>query len=252
MQANRFKAALAAGQPQIGFWLGSADPYVAEIFASVGYDWLLIDGEHGPNDVRSTLAQLQAVAAHASQPVVRPVKGDAAVIKQMLDIGTQNLLIPMIDTAEQAQQMVAATRYPPLGQRGVGTALARAALWKQIPDYLQQANDNICLLLQAESVTAMENLDAIAAIDGVDGIFFGPADLAASMGYIHEPDNPVVLQAIETGIKQVLANGKAVGILAVNEKLAKHYLALGASFVAVAVDTLTMVTAAKEILNKYR
>ncbi|MDN5842211.1 MAG: 4-hydroxy-2-oxoheptanedioate aldolase [Alcaligenaceae bacterium] len=252
MKTNAFKAALRSGPAQIGFWVGTGDPYVTEIFASVGYDWLLIDGEHGPNDLRSTLGQLQAMAGHTSQAVVRPVKGDAAILKQLLDIGAQNLLVPMVESAEQARALVAATRYPPAGIRGVGTALARASAWKQIPDYLERANAEICLLAQVESATALKDLDGIAATEGIDGVFFGPADLSASMGHLTNPGHPDVQKAIDEGIKCVQSHGKAVGILTTNEGLAHHYLELGARFVAVGVDTISMVTSAKSLLEKYR
>lgn len=184
---NTFKRALAEGKPQFGLWAALADAYVTELLATAGFDWLLIDNEHAPNDVRSTLAQLQAVAAYASHPVVRPVRSDSALIKQLLDIGAQTLLLPMIDTAEQAADAVAATRYPPQGIRGVGSALARASRWNRIPDYLNTAADELCVLVQVETVQGLDNLSAIAAVDGVDGVFFGPADLSASMGLLGKP-----------------------------------------------------------------
>ncbi len=149
---NPFKAALAANQPQVGLWLSMADPYMAEVSATAGFDWLLIDGEHAPNDLRSTLAALQAVAPHRAQPVVRAVQGDTALIKQLLDIGARNLLVPMVDTAEQARALVSATRYPPLGIRGVGGAVGRASQWSARTDYLDAADDEVCLLVQAETV----------------------------------------------------------------------------------------------------
>ena len=148
---NTFKQALQAGQTRIGLWVGLADPYVAEALAGTGFDWLLIDGEHAPNDVRQILAQLQSVAAYPVHPVVRPVNGDAALIKQILDIGAQTLLVPMVETAEQARNIVAAMHYPPSGIRGVGSALARSSRWNQIPDYLHQADAQMCILLQVET-----------------------------------------------------------------------------------------------------
>lgn len=249
---NHFKRALRGSQPQIGFWTGNADPYVTSIFASTGYDWLVIDGEHGPNDLRSILGQLQAMAAYPTAPVVRPAKGDATTIKQLLDVGAQNLLIPMVETAQQAAELVAATRYPPEGIRGVGSALAYASRWKQIPDYLKRANDEICLLVQAESITAIDNLDAIAATEGVDGVFFGPADLGASMGYLHDPANPAVQEAVLDGMRRVLAHGKAAGILTTNREFAQRCIDIGAQFVAVGVDTLLMTQAAKQLLASYQ
>lgn len=233
---NDFKRALAAGKPQIGLWTALADPYVAEVLACAGFDWLLIDNEHAPNDVRTTLAQLQALAAYPTQPVVRPVTADTALIKQYLDIGAQTLLLPMIDTAEQAAGVVAATRYPPRGVRGVGSSLARASRWNAMPDYLHRAADEICVLVQAESVTAIENLAAIAKVDGVDGVFFGPSDLSASMGLIGQAGTPEVRDAVRAGIDTVRAAGKAAGVLTGDPELARDYLAAGATFVAVGTD----------------
>jgi len=245
MPVNRFKQALREGRVQLGLWVGLADPYVAEALATTGYDWLLIDGEHAPNDLRSMLAQLQAVAPYPSHPIVRPPHGDVALIKQVLDIGAQTLLIPMVETAEQAARMVAATRYPPQGLRGVGSALARSSRWNQIGDYLDAADAQMCVLVQVETGSAMVRVAEIAAVDGVDGVFFGPADLSASMGYRGQPGHPEVQAAIAGGIAAVLAAGKAAGILTADPALARHYLALGALFVAVGVDTSLLVRAAK-------
>ena len=218
---NPFKAALAAKNAQVGFWLSMADPYLAEVSATAGFDWLLIDGEHAPNDLRSTLAALQAVASYRAQPVVRAVNGDVALIKQLLDIGVQNLLVPMVDTAEQAASIVSATRYPPLGIRGVGSAVGRASRWSARGDYLDASDGEVCLLVQAESVKALENLEAICAVEGVDGVFIGPADLAASMGFRGKP------------------------------ALARRYLDLGCSFVATGVDVLLFANAARKLAESF-
>lgn len=244
---NPFKHALAAGKPQVGLWLSLAYPYAAEACATAGFQWLLIDGEHAPNDVRSTLAQLQAVAAYPGQPVVRAVTGDTALIKQLLDIGVQNLLVPMVDTPAQAQALVAATRYPPQGVRGVGAAVARASRWGARTTYLDDANDDICLLVQAESAVALDNLQAICAVDGVDGVFIGPADLAASLGHRGNPGHPVVQAAIEQAIATIVASGKAAGTLTGDAALARRYLALGATFVAVGIDVTLMVQSARRL-----
>jgi 4-hydroxy-2-oxoheptanedioate aldolase len=244
---NTFKAALAARRPQVGLWLSMADPYMAEVSATARFDWLLIDGEHAPNDLRSTLATLQAVAPHPSQPVVRAVQGDTALIKQLLDIGAKNLLVPMVDTAEQARAVVGATRYPPQGIRGVGSAVGRASQWSARADYLNVADDEICVLVQAETVTALQNLDAICAVDGVDGVFIGPADLAASMGYRGNPGHPEVQAAIEQAMRTIVAAGKAAGTLTSDAKLARRYLELGCTFVAVGVDVLLFASAARKL-----
>ena len=248
---NPFKAALAAKQAQIGLWLSMADPYLAEAAATCGYDWLLIDGEHAPNDLRSTLAALQAMAPYPSQPVVRVVEGSTALIKQMLDIGAKSLLVPMVDTPSQARDIVAATQYPPKGVRGVGSAVGRASQWSSRADYLAVADDEICLLVQAETTTALQNLQAICAVDGVHGVFIGPADLAASMGHRGNPGHPEVQAAIEGAMKTIIASGKAAGTLTSDPALAQRYLDLGCTFVAVGVDVLMFANAARKLRTQF-
>ncbi|CDF92254.1 MULTISPECIES: 4-hydroxy-2-oxoheptanedioate aldolase [unclassified Pseudomonas] len=240
MPINTFKQRLKSGEAQIGLWLGLADPYCAELAANAGFDWLLIDGEHAPNDVRSLLGQLQAVAPYPGQPVIRPVIGDTALIKQVLDLGAQTLLVPMVESAGQARELVRAMHYPPSGIRGVGSALARASRWNSIPGYLDKADEQMCLLVQIESLEGVANLDAIAAVEGVDGVFIGPADLSASMGFRGNPGHPDVQAAIEDAIARIRQAGKAAGILSADEKLARRYIALGAAFVAVGVDTTVL------------
>ncbi|MDP2015826.1 4-hydroxy-2-oxoheptanedioate aldolase [Hydrogenophaga sp.] len=247
MSGNAFKAALAARRPQIGLWLSMADPYLAEVSATAGFDWLLIDGEHAPNDLRSTLGALQAVAPHPAHPVVRVVSGEVHLVKQLLDIGAQTLLVPMVDTPEQAAVLVQATRYPPLGIRGVGSAVGRVSRWSARTDYLDVADSEVCLLVQAETVTALLNLDAICAVDGVDGVFIGPADLAASMGHRGKPGHPEVQAAIEQAMKTIVASGKAAGTLTSDPALARRYLALGCTFVATGVDVLLFANAARKL-----
>ncbi|MFP5467126.1 MAG: aldolase/citrate lyase family protein [Gammaproteobacteria bacterium] len=260
---NTFKQALVQGQPQIGLWLGLADAYCAEILAGAGYDWLLIDGEHAPNDVRHILAQLQAIdsARHAlahlsTQAVARVPVGETALIKQYLDIGVQTILVPMVDTAEDAVRLVQAMRYPQAdgqgGIRGMGSALARASRWQRHPDYIHEANAQVCLLVQAETVQAMQNLDAIAATPGVDGVFIGPADLSASMGHPGNPGHPDVQAAIRDGISRIRAAGKAPGILATAEAQARQWLEAGALFVAVGIDTMLLSAAAIELLARFK
>jgi 4-hydroxy-2-oxoheptanedioate aldolase len=240
MPINTFKLRLQSGEAQIGLWLGLADAYCAELAANAGFDWLLIDGEHAPNDLRGMLGQLQAVAPYPSHPVIRPVIGDTALIKQVLDIGVQTLLVPMVESAEQAKELVKAIHYPPNGVRGVGSALARASRWNSIPGYLDKADEQMCLLVQIENREGLSNLDAIAAVEGVDGVFIGPADLSASMGYRGNPGHPEVQAAIEDAILRIQKAGKAAGILSADQKLAKRYIELGAAFVAVGVDTTVL------------
>lgn len=250
--ANRFKQALAQQGAQIGLWLGLADPYTAELCATSGFDWLLIDGEHGPNDLRSMLAALQAVAPYPVHPVVRISHGDTVLIKQVLEIGATTLLVPMVETAEQARALVAATRYPPRGVRGVGSGLARSSRWSAHGHYLHEADDSICLLVQVETAAALAQIDEIAAVDGVAGVFIGPSDLSASMGHLGNPGHPVVRAAIDDGIARILAAGKAPGILAVDEDLARHCIAAGARFVAVGVDATILARATRALSARFK
>lgn len=250
--SNPFKTRLKKPGAQIGLWLGLADPYAAELCATTGFDWLLIDGEHGPNDLRSMLSSLQAVAPYPAHPVVRIPHGDATLIKQVLEIGATTLLVPMVESAEQAAGLVRAMRYPPHGTRGVGSGLARSSRWNSFASYLKEANDHVCLLVQVETIEALSQIEAIAAVDGVDGVFIGPADLAASMGHLGAADQPVVVRAIDDAIRRVVAMGKAVGILAVNEDRARECIELGARFVAVGVETTLMAHAARALSPRFK
>lgn len=249
---NSFKARLKNNEPQIGLWLGLANAYTAELAANAEFDWLLLDGEHAPNDLRSLLEQLQALAPYPSQPIIRPRIGDAAIIKQLLDIGAQTLLIPMVDTAEQASELVKAMHYPPKGIRGVGSALARASRWSSIPDYLYKAGDELCLLVQIETKKGLDNLDAIVNTGGVDGVFIGPADLSASLGYLGNPKHPDVQAAIEDAFKRIKQAGKASGILMADKELAKRYIEMGCNFVAVGTDTSILMQSLKNLANEFK
>jgi 4-hydroxy-2-oxoheptanedioate aldolase len=249
MTENRFKQALSNSQAQIGLWTSFADPYAIEIVASAGFDWLLIDAEHGPNDVRSVLRQLQAVAAYPTEPVVRLPVGDPVLIKQYLDIGAHSLLIPMVETGQQAQQLVSATRYSPHGIRGV--ASARASRWGSISDYFSRANQLVCLLLQVETKRGLENLDEIL-IDGVDGVFIGPSDLAASIGHLGNPGHPEVVAVIEAAIARITSAGKAAGILTADNSLARRYIELGVAFCAVGIDTIMLAQAVRALARKFK
>jgi len=249
---NTFKQAMQARQRKIGLWVSLAGPYTAEAVATTGFDWLLLDGEHAPNDVRSLLGQLQAVAPHPVHPVVRPVTGDVALIKQLLDVGVQTLLIPMVETAEQAAQMVAATRYPPRGIRGVGYGAARAARWGDVDNYAHDADAQMCVLVQVESARGLANLAEICAVDGVDGVFFGPADLSASMGHLGNANHPDVLRAIADGVKTIQAAGKAPGILVFDRALGQTYVDAGVLFIAVGVDAMLLTRACRDLSASYR
>ncbi|WP_180899745.1 4-hydroxy-2-oxoheptanedioate aldolase [Martelella soudanensis] len=249
---NTFKQALRDSKPQIGLWIALANAYTAEICGGAGFDWLVIDGEHGPNDLPLLSAQLQGLAASPSHPVVRVPIGEAWLVKQVLDVGFQTVLVPMIETAEQAHAMVRAMRYPPDGMRGVGAGLARASRFNRIPDYLASANEEVCLLLQIESRAGIEALDDIAAIDGVDGVFIGPSDLAADMGYLGKPAAPDVNAVIETGIERILSHGKAAGVLTGDKSLARRYLELGATFVAVGTDVGLLVSGSASLAADFK
>lgn len=248
---NLFKQALKEKRMQIGFWQALANPYTVEISADAGYDWLLLDAEHAPNDIPLLVAQLQAMKGSASHAVIRPPIGETFIIKQLLDIGVQTLLVPMIDSREQAEAMVRAVRYPPHGVRGVGAALARASRFNRIPDYLQTANGEICLLLQIESRAGLAALDEIASVEGVDGVFVGPADLAADLGHLGKPGAPEVQVAVEKALARIQALGKAAGILTADLALARRYVELGATFVAIGNDVTLFANATTKLLTEF-
>jgi 4-hydroxy-2-oxoheptanedioate aldolase len=247
-----FSAALAGDRPLIGMWVASGSPYCAEICAGSGLDWLLIDSEHSPNDVRSLLPQLQATAPYPVHVVVRPPSADRVHLKQLLDIGVRNLLIPMVDSAAEAEEVVRATRYPPRGVRGVGSALARASRWNRIPDYLHHADEGISVVVQIESEAGLHNVESIASVDGVAGIFIGPADLAASLGHLGRPDHPRVRTEIEQAISRIVASGMAAGVNAFAATDARRGLELGCRFVLVGADVTLLARGSEELAARYR
>ncbi|MGM3276626.1 4-hydroxy-2-oxoheptanedioate aldolase [Ralstonia sp. 24A2] len=252
LPVNHFKRALAERRPQIGLWLAMTHPYPAEIVAGAGFDWLLVDNEHAPNQLESTLAQLQALAPYPSHPIVRPAWNDAVEIKRLMDIGAQTLLVPMVQSANEARAAVEAMRYPPEGIRGVGSALARASRWNRVDDYLRRANAEMCTLVQVETTESLAHLDAILAVDGVDGVFIGPGDLAASMGHLGEPGHPEVRKAIDDAVRRIVASGKAAGILSADQAQARHYLSLGATFVAVGTDVTLLARSAEQLAQAFK
>lgn len=252
-QINHFKHALASGQSQIGIWSSLPSPYVSELIAGSGFDWVLLDTEHSPNDVPIVLQQLQAVAADRvsrSHPVVRPAWNDPVLIKRYLDIGAQTLLLPFVQNAGEARAAVSAMRYAPRGVRGMGGSM-RASHFGRDDRYVADSENELCLLVQVETQEALEQLEDIAAVDGVDGIFIGPADLSASMGYPGQPMHPAVSKAIDDAIVRIRAAGKAPGILMVNEERARQCLALGAQFVAVAMDLLLLRNASDAMAARF-
>jgi 4-hydroxy-2-oxoheptanedioate aldolase len=248
---NRFKQALRAGKPQIGLWGSLPSSYTAEVVAGAGFDWFLIDTEHTPADIEKVLGQLQAIAAYPTTPVVRVPWNDMVTIKRHLDLGVQNILIPQITTVEEAKNAVAYARYPTAGLRGVAGS-TRATRFGRIKDYFRQADAEICVLLQLESGEALKHLEAIAAIDGVDGIFIGPADLHASLGRLGEIAHEEVLPVIDDAIRRIVKAGKAPGILTANEELARRWLKLGATFVAVGADVGILARGADALAARFK
>lgn len=247
---NAFKQALLEGRQQIGFWCTIPDPYLTEILSVAGFDWLLLDAEHSPTDLRLMMLQLQAGQAGSSSLIVRPAVNDRVLIKQYLDIGAQTLLLPMIQSADEARAAVSAMRYPPAGARGVAT-MTRASRFGRAENYLQRAEEELCLLVQVESREAVEQIEAIAAVDGVDGIFIGPSDLAASLGHRGEPFHPEVVQAIETAIARITAAGKPAGILTPNAEFAQRCMDLGTRFTAVGSDMGLLLNGAEALAQKF-
>jgi 4-hydroxy-2-oxoheptanedioate aldolase len=251
--SNRWAQRISAGSPRIGMWIATGSGYVTDICAGAGMDWLLLDQEHAPNDLRTTLEQLQVLAGYPDvDVVVRPPAADPVLIKQLLDIGAVNILVPMIGSPAQAADAVAATRYPPAGIRGVGSALARASRWNRISDYLVTADDGVSLTVQVESVEGLAALSDIADVDGVDAVFIGPADLAASMGKLGQPEHPEVVAAIEKALATVVERRKAAGVNAFNETIARRYLAAGASFVLVGADVALLARGAEQLMARFR
>ena len=249
---NVLKRRLAAGDVLHGIWLGLADPYTAEIAATADFDWLLIDGEHAPNDIRSLSAQVAVIDGKGPAVVIRLPDDDSAKIKQALDIGAQTVLIPMIESAAQAARVYRATRYPPEGVRGVGSALARASRFSTRPDYLTTANAQICLILQVESVAGLAALDAILAVPGPDGVFIGPSDLAADMGYLGNPSHPAVKTAVLNAITRIRAAGRAAGVLSNDPDYVADCKAAGANFVGVGIDVTILAGALRDLAARYR
>lgn len=235
-QINGFKAALAASRLQIGLWMGLANPLCAEICATAGFDWVVIDGAHAPNDLAAMLGQLQAIAPHPVHPVVRLVAPDVWMIRQALDIGARTVLVPMVETPEMAAALVRACRYPPQGCRSVGAAPGRASQFSRNPDYLLGANAEVALVVQIESQAALKRAGAIAAVEGVDGVLIGPADLAADMGHLGDPAAPQVRKAVTDAIAAITGQGKPAGLLTPDRSFALECIAEGARFVAVGSD----------------
>jgi 4-hydroxy-2-oxoheptanedioate aldolase len=248
---NALKAALATKTVQMGLWMNLVSPIAAEALSGTGFDWLLIDGEHGPNDIPTILAQVQAIGSRTSV-VVRPPVGEVRMIKQLLDLGVQTILVPMIESADHAAQMVKAMHYPPVGMRGVGATIARASDYGRITDYITTANDQTCLILQIESRAGLAALPEILKLDGVDGVFIGPADLAADMGYPGNAAAPEVQATIDSTLAAIIASGKSAGILTFDAKAAQRYAAMGVTFLGIGSDVAVLVKAMTATLQAAR
>jgi len=245
---NAFKAALKGDAVLYGCWLTMADMGAAELMGTIGYDWLLIDCEHSPNDIRSTRDALIALEPSPSPALVRVPIGEAWVIKQAMDAGAQTVLVPMVESGAQAEELVRTMRYPPDGFRGVGAAGARVSRFSQIGDYSETANDEACLLVQVESRAGLAALDDILGVEGLDGVFIGPYDLSADMGHMGNPGHAEVQGAILDALARIRAAGKGAGVMCLGEGT-EAYLAAGANFVATAIDSLLLVQAAKARLK---
>jgi 4-hydroxy-2-oxoheptanedioate aldolase len=248
---NRLKARLSNKEATTGLWLSMANTYTAEIAGHIGFDWLLIDGEHAPNDIQTIMTQLQVLRSSTSPVIVRPPIGQVHLIKQYLDMGVQSFLIPMVESREQAELMVSAVRYPPHGVRGVGAGSARASYFGTLDNYTATANGQICLILQIESLAAIAALDDIASVEGVDCLFIGPSDLSADMGFLGNPYAPEVQAVIEDAIGRIRARGKAVGVYMSDRTYAKRYLELGANMIAIGSDAAVLTHGLVDLKNAY-
>ncbi len=251
MPKNTFKAALQNRQHQLGIWNTIGGNTVCEYLASAGFDWVLVDTEHAPVDVVDVLPALQTIAGYTGvSAVVRPADNDPILIKRLLDMGAQTLLIPYVQTAAEAEQAVRAMRYAPRGMRGLA-GIHRASRFGQVEDYVTGAEDELCLIVQAESKLALDNLEAIASVDGVDGVFIGPADLSASMGYGGQTDHPEVVDAIVQAIEKLKKIGVPAGILTLNEAFAKDCIKQGCGFTAIGVDMALLITAVTGLRDRF-
>jgi 4-hydroxy-2-oxoheptanedioate aldolase len=248
---NAFKHAIAQGRLQIGLWSSLCSNIAVEVIASSGFDWLLLDTEHSPNEIPDLVSQLQACARGTATPIVRPAWNDTVLIKRVLDIGTQSVLIPYVQNIAEAERAVQAVRYPPAGVRGVAVA-SRASNYGRITDYLKKANSEICLLVQVETRSALGELESIAKVEGIDGVFIGPSDLAASLGHIGNPQHPDVQKALEDAARRLKAVGKPAGILTANEEEARRYIDWGYTFVAVGADLGLLARGADALAKKFK
>jgi 4-hydroxy-2-oxoheptanedioate aldolase len=248
---NRFKRAIAEGTRQIGLWSSSGSAAIVEMLGPAGYDWILLDTEHAPSELPDIIAQMRVLTDSPAEAIVRPAWNDAVLIKRFLDAGARTLLVPFVQNDREAVQAVRAMRYPPHGIRGVSVS-ARANRYGRLTDYFGRVHDELCLLVQIETRAALENLEAIAAVDGVDGIFIGPSDLAADLGHLGNPSHPEAQAAMRSAVERCRAAGKPAGILAPVEDDARRYLDWGYTFVAVGADMGLLRKAADDLLGRFR
>jgi 4-hydroxy-2-oxoheptanedioate aldolase len=251
LPANEFKRAIRAGKVQIGLWSSLSSHVSVEVIAGSGFDWLLLDTEHSPNELPMVHGQLQAAVGGTAHPVVRVPWNDPVVIKRFLDIGTQSFLVPYVQNEAEARAAVAATRYPPKGVRGVATA-SRASRFGRVKDYFARAEEEMCVIVQLESREALKNLEAIAAVDGVDGLFIGPSDLAADLGHLGNAGHPEVQSAIEDAVRRIQACGKAAGFLTGDEQLARRYIELGCVVAAVGADIAILARGSEQLAARFK
>jgi 4-hydroxy-2-oxoheptanedioate aldolase len=250
-RTNAFKRAIAAGKLQIGLWSSLCSNIAADIIGDSGFDWILLDTEHSPNEIPDLVTQLQALEAGTATPIIRPAWNDAVLAKRCLDIGAQTLLFPYVQNAEEAKRAVASTRYPPQGIRGVSVA-ARASRYGRVPGYLTKANAEICVLVQVETGPALAQLEAIASVEGIDGVFIGPSDLAASLGHLGNPQHAEAQAAMQDAVKRLKKLGKPAGILTGNEEEARRYIDWGYLFVAVGADVGLLAKNADALAKKFK
>lgn len=252
IRQNTFKKSLYAGKKQYGIWNGIVDSYAAEICAGAGYDWICIDGEHAPYDLRTILHSTQAIQLHEVPAIVRIPSADPVLMKQLMDAGVQSILAPMIESGDQADLIAKAMVYPPEGFRGVGTALARAAQWNRVDNYFQLANEQMCCIGQVESIKGVDALEDILQVQGLDVVFLGPADLGATMGYLGQPGHAEVVSLVKDCIKRIVKAGKIAGFLTGSKPLIEAYTEAGALMIGVGVDTILLAKATKNLAETYK
>jgi len=251
VSTNRFKQALAKGERQVGLWSALASPIAAEILAGAGFDWVVVDGEHGPNDIASLVGQLQAMKGGTAEPVFRVPWNDMVIVKRALDVGARTLIVPFVQSAEEARRAAAATLYPPRGVRGVAVVV-RGSDFGRVPNYLANAHLDTCLLVQLETRAALKEIEAIAKVEGVDGMFIGPSDLAADMGHLGNPRHEDVQAAIKDAVERIRAAGKPAGTLAANADDAERMFEWGFTFVAAGIDVALLAQNAEALVGRLK